>query len=158
LNQLELQFLLLNDFRLTVHPDEMQRYAEQLVLFSQHQPSSPTSVRLARELGHSSPPAAAAAATGTVHSPAAYADYAGGPRQMGAFDAFGGALPADAPPALPADGAESECGASECGETEGGETDDEPTIRADRSCAGSECGGPWAADDDADADGPMGSS
>ena len=35
LNQLELQFLLLNDFRLMVSPQEMQRYAEQLVLFSQ---------------------------------------------------------------------------------------------------------------------------
>jgi hypothetical protein len=34
LNQLELQFLLLNDFRLTVHPAEMQRYADQLVRFS----------------------------------------------------------------------------------------------------------------------------
>ncbi|KAF9780151.1 cyclin-domain-containing protein [Thelephora terrestris] len=35
LNQLELQFLLLNDFRLMISPQEMQRYAEQLVLFSQ---------------------------------------------------------------------------------------------------------------------------
>lgn len=35
LNQLELQFLLLNDFRLMIYPQEMQRYAEQLVLFSQ---------------------------------------------------------------------------------------------------------------------------
>ncbi|KAF9042547.1 hypothetical protein BDZ89DRAFT_934247, partial [Hymenopellis radicata] len=34
LNQLELQFLLLNDFRLVIHPDEMQRYAKQLLLFS----------------------------------------------------------------------------------------------------------------------------
>ena len=31
LNQLELQFLLLNDFRLTVPPDEMQRYADRLL-------------------------------------------------------------------------------------------------------------------------------
>ncbi|KAG6814821.1 hypothetical protein H0H93_012116, partial [Arthromyces matolae] len=34
LNQLELQFLLLNDFRLVISTDEMQRYAEQLILFS----------------------------------------------------------------------------------------------------------------------------
>lgn len=35
LNQLELQFLLLNDFRLVVSNEEMQRYAEQLIIFSQ---------------------------------------------------------------------------------------------------------------------------
>lgn len=35
LNQLELQFLLLNDFRLMISADEMQRYAEQLIEFSQ---------------------------------------------------------------------------------------------------------------------------
>lgn len=35
LNQLELQFLLLNDFRLTIPHEEMQRYAEQLILFSE---------------------------------------------------------------------------------------------------------------------------
>jgi len=34
LNQLELQFLLLNDFKLVISSDEMQRYAEQLILFS----------------------------------------------------------------------------------------------------------------------------
>ncbi|KAL0061163.1 cyclin-like protein interacting with PHO85 [Marasmius tenuissimus] len=38
LNQLELQFLLLNDFNLVIPTDEMQRYAEQLILFS----TSPT--------------------------------------------------------------------------------------------------------------------
>ncbi|CAE7229587.1 unnamed protein product [Rhizoctonia solani] len=34
LNQLELQFLLLNDFRLSIPLDEMQRYAEQLLRYS----------------------------------------------------------------------------------------------------------------------------
>ncbi|KAF8609761.1 cyclin-domain-containing protein [Ceratobasidium sp. AG-I] len=34
LNQLELQFLLLNDFRLSIPIDEMQRYAEQLLQYS----------------------------------------------------------------------------------------------------------------------------
>ncbi|GAA5940920.1 hypothetical protein JCM1841_005171 [Sporobolomyces salmonicolor] len=33
LNQLELQFLLLNDFRLKIPTDELQRYADQLILF-----------------------------------------------------------------------------------------------------------------------------
>lgn len=31
LNQLELQFLLLNDFRLVIPPDEMQRYGDRLL-------------------------------------------------------------------------------------------------------------------------------
>lgn len=35
LNQLELQFLLLNDFRLVIPLDEMQRYGDQLLLYSQ---------------------------------------------------------------------------------------------------------------------------
>lgn len=33
LNQLELQFLLLNDFRLVIPLDEMQRYADQLLVY-----------------------------------------------------------------------------------------------------------------------------
>ncbi|GAA5890343.1 hypothetical protein JCM16303_001436 [Sporobolomyces ruberrimus] len=49
LNQLELQFLLLNDFRLKVSTDELQRYADQLILFW-----------IGRN-GTSNPPAAAAA-------------------------------------------------------------------------------------------------
>lgn len=34
LNQLELQFLLLNDFQLAIPPDEMHRYASQLIAYS----------------------------------------------------------------------------------------------------------------------------
>jgi hypothetical protein len=34
LNQLELQFLLLNDFQLAIPPDEIQRYASQLIAYS----------------------------------------------------------------------------------------------------------------------------
>ncbi|GAA5823219.1 hypothetical protein JCM10212_001117 [Sporobolomyces blumeae] len=49
LNQLELQFLLLNDFRLKIPTDELQRYADQLILFW-----------IGRN-GTSNPPAAAAA-------------------------------------------------------------------------------------------------
>ena len=41
LNQLELQFLLLNDFRLVIRGDEMQRYAEQLILFSKSNGTKP---------------------------------------------------------------------------------------------------------------------
>ena len=44
LNQLELQFLLLNDFRLLIQPEEMQRYANQLLVYSTTlRPPSPTS-------------------------------------------------------------------------------------------------------------------
>jgi len=46
LNQLELQFLLLNDFNLVIPADEMQRYASQLIAYSRESsrinlPSSP---------------------------------------------------------------------------------------------------------------------
>ncbi|TFK28656.1 cyclin-domain-containing protein [Coprinopsis marcescibilis] len=44
LNQLELQFLLLNDFRLVIGRGEMERYAEQLILFSKSQ-ANPIVVR-----------------------------------------------------------------------------------------------------------------
>lgn len=36
LNQLELQFLLLNDFNLAIPLEEMQRYGDQLLLYSQN--------------------------------------------------------------------------------------------------------------------------
>lgn len=38
LNQLELQFLLLNDFRLTIPLEEMQRYADQLLMYGNGRP------------------------------------------------------------------------------------------------------------------------
>lgn len=40
LNQLELQFLLLNDFKLVIPMDEMQRYADQLLLYGSGQSAS----------------------------------------------------------------------------------------------------------------------
>ncbi|KIM42818.1 hypothetical protein M413DRAFT_444471 [Hebeloma cylindrosporum] len=40
LNQLELQFLLLNDFRLVISTTEMQHYAEQLIQFAKANPTS----------------------------------------------------------------------------------------------------------------------
>ncbi|GAA5935588.1 PHO85 cyclin family protein [Sporobolomyces koalae] len=56
LNQLELQFLLLNDFRLKVPVDELQRYADQLILFW-----------IGRN-GTSNPPAAAAQSVDNTNS------------------------------------------------------------------------------------------
>ncbi|KDQ65050.1 hypothetical protein JAAARDRAFT_28713 [Jaapia argillacea MUCL 33604] len=84
LNQLELQFLLLNDFRLMISTEEMQRYAEQLILFSQsnHQTdASPSPVP--------APP--------IERQPSA-------PLQaMGAVDAYGGRIVDPSPTGPPAD-------------------------------------------------------
>jgi hypothetical protein len=150
---------LLNDFRLTVHPDEMQRYADQLILFSQGGaiPSQETTAVPAPVVAEA--PRLTKVPEPPQHSAEVYRAYAGGPAAMGAFDAFGGKMLPDShashrtPPATAVthdrsydvDDAASECGTemtenTETG-TEGGETDDEPTIRPDRSCAGSECGG-----------------
>ena len=51
LNQLELQFLLLNDFRLMISKEEMQRYAEQLIHFSYSQSHSHPQSQQPLELG-----------------------------------------------------------------------------------------------------------
>lgn len=76
LNQLELQFLLLNDFRLVIPTDEMQRYAEQLVFFS-------------NSTDNPLPPIAPVQTTPTLPSVTA-------PMQaMGAIDAYGGRIPGD---------------------------------------------------------------
>lgn len=144
LNQLELQFLLLNDFRLVISSEEMQRYAEQLIVFSeQNTASSPTS----------------------PHTNQPETTVASGPMQaMGAIDAYGGRvvdekekevkeggktpnvrpvqrlgpyastpapLPVHTPTSSESDAAsESDAGNDTETETEGGwTTDDEPTIR-----------------------------
>lgn len=120
LNQLELQFLLLNDFRLVIPGDEMQRYAEQLIIFSSDSSPPPSS---------SSP------------SPAAVPTHA-----MGAIDAFGARVH-DHPQATasyhrhgaPESEEEPETETETETETDGGwTTDDEPTIRPAHSTAGSE--------------------
>ena len=71
LNQLELQFLLLNDFRLTIPLEEMQRYADQLLMYASGRPEM---VKMTKELApahvsgekraetHASPAAMSAAA------------------------------------------------------------------------------------------------
>ncbi|KAK0206123.1 cyclin-domain-containing protein [Desarmillaria ectypa] len=120
LNQLELQFLLLNDFRLVIPADEMQRYAEQLIIFSSD--SSP-------------PPSSSTASTAAVPTHA-----------MGAIDAFGARVH-DHPQATaschqhgpPESEEEPETETETETETDGGwTTDDEPTIRPAHSSAGSE--------------------
>lgn len=166
LNQLELQFLLLNDFRLVIPKEEMQRYAEQLVLFSKSSPPAdlssfpypaPTSSTL------SSPSTLVSAPTMT----------------MGAIDAYGGRAPgrsssthskekdAPQPPFGSVNGAsslvpssshhwsqripngkmrqpsedpetETETEAETETETDGWTTDDEPTIRPPHSSSSSE--------------------
>jgi hypothetical protein len=62
LNQLELQFLLLNDFRLTIPLEEMQRYADQLLMYGSGRAELARSTKQANpagSLGASRPSAAA---------------------------------------------------------------------------------------------------
>ncbi|KAK4056110.1 cyclin-like protein interacting with PHO85 [Microbotryomycetes sp. JL221] len=56
LNQLELQFLLLNDFRLVVPVDELQRYADQLILFWVGRNGQQSQQHPAHQVGQSQPP------------------------------------------------------------------------------------------------------
>ncbi|KAG5650218.1 hypothetical protein H0H81_000274 [Sphagnurus paluster] len=109
LNQLELQFLLLNDFRLVISTAEMQRYAEQLILFS----SSPEAT---------APP--------PPPKPPAF-------QQMGAIDAYGGAVPSHPEPTHPPPAPSPAPSISDADtetetEAETETTDDEPTIRPAR--------------------------
>lgn len=140
LNQLELQFLLLNDFRLSIPTDEMQRYADQLIRFSQGQ----TGADGAQPWTIPTAPEPSATASRPLQS-------------MGAFDAFGGAITndtasyADASTSAPRTPRRSwsssastntsvdEQESSVCSETDtDAETDDEPTIRPAHSCASSD--------------------
>ncbi|GEM12688.1 hypothetical protein Rt10032_c24g6705 [Rhodotorula toruloides] len=60
LNQLELQFLLLNDFRLKISVDELQRYADQLILYwvGRNGDSNPTAAASAASFASNSQPRA----------------------------------------------------------------------------------------------------
>lgn len=168
LNQLELQFLLLNDFRLMVSPQEMQRYAEQLVLFS----------RLRSEGDLPSMP------------PKTPNNLSNPMQTMGAVDAYGGSLigsthrvdhtspaptsasatsnhrnGAKTPQVRPKEppytnGAVSETDASdadttsEAGTETDAETDDEPTIRPNHSSCSSDTMSTYSyTSEDTDADG-----
>jgi hypothetical protein len=127
LNQLELQFLLLNDFRLVIHKDEMQHYAELLIRFTSNS-------------GTSALPAIVPFPTVTP------------PLSMGAVVASDERSPSSVrtPHVRPRFGhtrTMSESTTTTEGETEpetevetdGGETDDEPTIRPAHSSGSSTC-------------------
>ncbi|KAF8841283.1 cyclin-domain-containing protein [Paxillus ammoniavirescens] len=142
LNQLELQFLLLNDFRLVISPEEMQRYAEQLILFSrsQSQPSSSSSP----SPNPATPSHPFPRAPPTL--PRSPSSSTGPARAMGAIDAYGGTVAPDRTPSMRAmrtrddDASSILSETSTEAETEGGDTtDDEPTIRPPNS--GSSCCG-----------------
>jgi hypothetical protein len=138
LNQLELHFLLLNDFRLMISPDEMQVYARRLIFRAQG--NSPSRVR------PSDLPVP------TIAAPR---------RAMGAVDAYGGdgpSTPQMRPVQKLTHQASSTSLASACSlatsvseaeteSTDGGgdeeSTDDEPTVRP----AWSACGGDDSRDD-----------
>ncbi|KAF8632027.1 hypothetical protein AX17_004970 [Amanita inopinata Kibby_2008] len=118
LNQLELQFLLLNDFRLVISSAEMRRYAEQLLVFS-HSHSDYVSP-MSLSIPPTSPPDQTSSVTPTCHTrpsqlPTAPPMISSAPhhqptshnprspsqahemRAMGAIDAYGGHLPGDLP-------------------------------------------------------------
>lgn len=166
LNQLELQFLLLNDFRLVISSDEMQRYADQLVIYS-HSIDSPLAPL----------PPLSASSFNTSRTP--HSNNLVGPMQaMGAIDVFSGPIANNTgfqasyyhPPIQPSgqhptahqvhshndfhsanpdlvqpqrsmwddNPTETET-ETEAGETDGGETtDDEPTVRPAHSSASSD--------------------
>lgn len=136
LNQLELQFLLLNDFRLVILPDEMQRYAEQLILFSQSQSHTLSSTSPSRPVTPSRSQESTFPSRSSPQAPAA----SGPARAMGAIDAYGGSVAPDRTPNMRAartrdDDATSILSETDTEtETEGGyTTDDEPTIRPPNS-------------------------
>ncbi|KAK2462313.1 hypothetical protein APHAL10511_005619 [Amanita phalloides] len=117
LNQLELQFLLLNDFRLVISSAEMQRYGEQLILFSKSHTEyvSPMSLSIPPSLtpdhtlavtpvSYSRPstlPSASALAASSRHPQHNDPCQATNMRTMGAIDAYGGCVPGDAPKGYP---------------------------------------------------------
>ena len=81
LNQLELQFLLLNDFRLSIAAEELQRYAEQLQIYSRNSETGVDGVSLQDQpLFQSQTPRDL---------------IANSMRRMGAADAYGGRLPGE---------------------------------------------------------------
>ncbi|KAJ3863248.1 cyclin-domain-containing protein [Lentinula novae-zelandiae] len=90
LNQLELQFLLLNNFNLVIPKDEMQRYAEQLILFSSNKSPSP-GVSFSSSI---TPRPTATSTTAPIQSNDMVPMHC-----MGAIDAYGGPIPGGESPA-----------------------------------------------------------
>ena len=141
---MELQFLLLMDFRLAISPDEMQEYALRVVEYAQRMPD-------ALPICYESILAPPMVRSGPLHS-------------MGAFDAFGGNIqndqaarppvnhvPRNATPKRDAANTrashdrlrdtseERDQESSVYSETDtDAETDDEPTIKPSHSCASSD--------------------
>lgn len=160
LNQLELQFLLLNNFSLVISPEEMQKYAEQLVLFSQSQSPSHSSASPSQSTAAQLPRTPST----QFRSPAS--TWTGPALAMGAIDAYGGSVAPDRTPNMRAvptrdDDADASSIFSETStetETEGGDTtDDEPTIRPPNSassCCGSDLEEPQGESVDRVADNP----
>ncbi|KAI6168864.1 cyclin-domain-containing protein [Pisolithus thermaeus] len=102
LNQLELQFLLLNDFRLVISPEEMQKYAEQLILFSHSQQPVPSPVPSSSSSSSSTIPHPHShlhlRISPNTHSPTF--SFSGPARAMGAIDAYGGTVAPDRTPSM----------------------------------------------------------
>lgn len=133
LNQLELQFLLLNDFRLMISAQEMQRYAEQLIQFSRTDRDSATT--------------ATSPSVPIIHSPAGPAKFMSGvdlSREPAVPHASGHQTPQVGPraPYRRSSGSYSSTYSTAASDTTSeagtetdfdGSTDDEPTIRAGHS-------------------------
>jgi len=137
LNQLELQFLLLNDFRLSISVDEFQRYAKQLQVYAQNtdaglEPKAPHSQSVAQ-----SPCDLIATSTRSMDAPNQYPSNNSMSEQDAISHSYSGVNGSSGrenkrhaqPPEPTENGVETE--------EEDGETDDEPTIRG-HSSAGSE--------------------
>lgn len=138
LNQLELQFLLLNDFRLMIAMEEMQSYAEQLIRFSENN-SDPSFSSLPQYPSSSSQPSPAGPTkymifVDNMHqppSPSPHHQSDSQTPQVGPSRAFRRSTSSCS--AMSASDAASEA------ETDvEGSTDDEPTIRPTHSSASSE--------------------
>lgn len=172
LNQLELQFLLLNDFRLVISPDEMQRYADQLVAFSESQSRHSDANNSIPQIR---PPIAPVPIPIDPQQPTMYSG--SGPTHSNSLGTSRGisednsttnvhrnstprhSATAVAPVSAYFPEDERDPDSSVCSETDtDAETDDEPTIRANHSCASSEtqsvCSTNDDDDDDNDADDP----
>lgn len=94
LNQLELQFLLLNDFRLVISAEEMQRYAEQLIVFSES--SSSGGLSPPQPPSQESQPRPSAAPSSPSRTNGIASGVVGASMQaMGAIDAYGGRIASD---------------------------------------------------------------
>ncbi|KAI0775480.1 cyclin-domain-containing protein [Irpex lacteus] len=137
LNQLELQFLLLNNFSLMISTDEMQRYAEQLVHFSRSSHSSDPTPSPSPIIPTQLSPAGPSKLMGSVDSRSAFRNTVppnqtpqAGPREM--YRRSAGSFSSTYSTASTSDAA------SETSTEFDGSTDDEPTIRPAHSSASSE--------------------